>query len=496
MSVSNNDILHNLGGSDKFSLSNLVEPDVLESEEPQLLQQSPYYNIDSLIDLLQMKQNTLKCLSMNIQSLNAKFSQLEIYIHNLSVSNCEFDVICIQETWLNSNSDCSLLQLDGYTLLTQPYSSSAHGGLAMYIKSNLEYRELQISNSPSNIWEGQFVEMNLGNSQLTIGNIYRPPNDINDNYHTFTDEFQNCINNLTGEVLIAGDFNIDLLRINEKPAFCDYFDTIMSSGYIPKITLPTRLSRNNATLIDNFLCKLSHNFSKTTTGILNHKLSDHQPYFICMDYLNLITHSSKYITITKSTNESIEKFNDYLSKENIVSKLNPSSDANQNYETIATTLESGLNKFFPVKTVKFCKHKNKNSKWITNGVLNSIRFRDKLYCKLKRTPRNDPLYDQLKSNLDLYNKVLRKIIRLTKTQHYHNLFKKFNNDIKNTWLSIKEIMNKNKNMKKIAEFITIRGEQVFDKQIIANEFNSLFTKLGHNYLQILQYLGANTSTTT
>ena len=56
-------------------------------------------------------------------------------------------------------------------------------------------------------------------------------------------------------VIIGGDFNIDLLKINEKPIFNEYFHLLISHGFIPKITLPTRLSEKSGTLIDNFLCK-------------------------------------------------------------------------------------------------------------------------------------------------------------------------------------------------------------------------------------------------
>ena len=51
---------------------------------------------------------------------------------------------------------------------------------------------------------------------------------------------------------LCGDYNIDLLKINSMPTNEDYFDNILSSGYLPTITLPTRLS-NNSLLIDNVL---------------------------------------------------------------------------------------------------------------------------------------------------------------------------------------------------------------------------------------------------
>ena len=44
-------------------------------------------------------------------------------------------------------------------------------------------------------------------------------------------EFENALDNLSkqaNEVIIAGDYDIDLLNINEKPIFNTYFDTITS----------------------------------------------------------------------------------------------------------------------------------------------------------------------------------------------------------------------------------------------------------------------------
>ena len=56
----------------------------------------------------------------------------------------------------------------------------------------------------SNIREGQFLEITYQTMTKTIilGHVYRPHEDINENYQTFIDEFANklvCLNN-TNEV--------------------------------------------------------------------------------------------------------------------------------------------------------------------------------------------------------------------------------------------------------------------------------------------------------
>ena len=61
--------------------------------------------------------------------------------------------------------------------------------------------------------------------------------------------------------------------------------------------------------------------------------------------------------------------------------------------------------------MKFNKYKDKKSKWITEGMLRPIRYRDDLYnsCRLS----NDTLENRetIKRNLSTYNGILKKIIR-------------------------------------------------------------------------------------
>ena len=62
------------------------------------IKQSPYVDHLKFSKLLKEKQDEFCILSLNIHSLNAKFDELVILLHNLT--NCKFSAICIQETWL------------------------------------------------------------------------------------------------------------------------------------------------------------------------------------------------------------------------------------------------------------------------------------------------------------------------------------------------------------------------------------------------------------
>ena len=64
---------------------------------------------------------------------------------------------------------------------------------------------------------------------LTIGNIYRPAHDNNNNVNIqqFISELYHIIEILQSEntyTAIAGDFNINLLKISERDKFGEFFD--------------------------------------------------------------------------------------------------------------------------------------------------------------------------------------------------------------------------------------------------------------------------------
>ena len=71
-------------------------------------------------------------------------------------------------------------------------------------------------------WEGLIIQINGGSlsKYVTVGNIYRPPRTSNDNINAFINEFLSMIsaleNNCNNNLIITGDFNINLLKLNEN----------------------------------------------------------------------------------------------------------------------------------------------------------------------------------------------------------------------------------------------------------------------------------------
>ena len=128
---------------------------------------------------------------------------------------------------------------------------------------------------------------------------------------------------------MGGDYNLHLLKIHSVPFNENYFDNILSSGYILTITLPTRLS-DNSTLIDNiFTSNLS---SDIISCILKNYISDRQ-FIVLFSNNDLPSTQHTYIIIKSSTDEAKALFCTLYKNKNIIDQLDTNihnTDPNHN----------------------------------------------------------------------------------------------------------------------------------------------------------------------
>ena len=137
---------------------------------------------------------------------------------------------------------------------------------------------------------------------------------------------------------MCGDYNVDLLKINSLQFNENYFDSILSAGYIPTITLPTRFSENS-TLIDNiFTTNLDNNISAC---ILNIHISDHQPVVLFVNDDQPPT-KAKYITVKSTTDGAKERFRTSFHNKHVLDQLDDNihvADPNQNCAILENALK-------------------------------------------------------------------------------------------------------------------------------------------------------------
>ena len=140
---------------------------------------------------------------------------------------------------------------------------------------------------------------------------------------------------------ICGDYNINLLALLSNEHTSNYFDGILSSGFLPAITLPTRISTNSS-LIDNiFVTKQGvMNFA----AILQDEISDHQVIAI---NINLISpeNKTKYITIYANNEECKSNLKNDIAPKNIFDSLDKDlhADPNVNHKILESEIISSMN---------------------------------------------------------------------------------------------------------------------------------------------------------
>ena len=475
-------ILCSYGGVDKNNLLKVLIQNDIDNIDSSVVF-SPYYTPDTAVTVLSEYSDSFTILTLNCQSLNAKFDELMLLIHRLEENHFEFSAICLQETWLREDSDLSMYLINNYHCISQGKSCSEHGGLLIYLHSDYNYELYTLPNKPL-IWECLFIKIcsNINSKHIYLGNIYRPPKDNYSrvNMQQFIDEFSHILSELNksrSTIIITGDFNLDLLKMHKTAIVREFFE--ISFGLLPSLSLPTRISTNSATLMDNIFTNHAHGLH--SSGILISEISDHFPCFYQVSLSYEHNSLKKYIFKRNFNQQNIDCMYRDLESRNIIELLIPDkqTDPNINYNTLENILRNAVNKYIPLKKVKFNKYKHKRTRWITFGILKSIKFRDNLFKCLKQTLPNTLNYQNIKNNLTTYNRILKKLIRAAKANYYHSKFEQCKSDPKKTWQNINEVINRS-HSKNIPDHLIINHNKVTDKKTIADHFNNYFTEIGRN----------------
>ena len=149
---------------------------------------SPYSNVNlscnflETDELVNLEADKFTVMSINIQSLPAKFSDFTETVNEFSIGP---DIICLQETW--QVPDNSFFPLQNYhTLVTNLRNNARGGGVGIYVKSNLSFNVLnQYSLFSERIFESLFVEISLPScKKIVVGSIYRPGKFPGFNFYT------------------------------------------------------------------------------------------------------------------------------------------------------------------------------------------------------------------------------------------------------------------------------------------------------------------------
>ena len=444
-----------------------------------ILAKCKYVDIEEFKNLTVDFQKTFSLFHLNVASLPLNFDDLHTI---LAALNFEFDVIGITETRLKKNHPlCSNISLENYITEDNLTESSA-GGTRLYISNKLSYKnrnDLQMYKAKQ--LESSFIEIiNTDSPNIIVGCIYKHPSM---SIEEFTEDFietlfQAISKERNKKVYLMGDFNIDLLKTNDHRNTSNFINLIESNGYMPKILLPTRITSRSKTLIDNIFTN-SFN-TATVSGNLTCTVSDHLPQFLIIPSNIGALPKQHNIFVRNMRKFSENDFITDLNKLDWVHLLDTGmGNLDRSFDTFLTTINTLLDKHAPLKKANKKDLKLQQKPWITKGILNSIRNRDIIFRKLKKT--TNPIAKlNLQERYKTYRNQIVALSRISKKNHMSLYFANNTNNLKKTWEGIRKIVNLSETSNSTPSCINNQGKMITNPTEISNNFNKFFSSIGNN----------------
>ena len=121
-----------------------------------------------------------------------------------------------------------------------------------------------------------FIEIiNPSTKNLIVGFIYRHPcmelSRFNNDFFTYLCEKLLCEKNKN--IVLMGDFSVDVLIYEDDANIADFLDKIYSTSLIPQITSPTKITPRSKTVIDKIFSTDAN--AETLSGNIVTNISDH-----------------------------------------------------------------------------------------------------------------------------------------------------------------------------------------------------------------------------
>ena len=238
--------------------------------------------------------------------------------------------------------------------------------------------------------------------------------------------------------------------------------------YTPVIIKPTRVLNGSATILDHIWVNFDNN-SEHVSSIIFSGITDHFPVVY---HLKTHTKTREYKTIHfRLSGEQCDTSFKTKLEDHDWAILYDFDDVDLAFEYLNNVLSDYYNECYPMRTKRVLINEIRNP-WLTAGLRQSIRNKNKLYKKFVKRPIT------YGDNYRSYRNMLSRLINLAKNNFYKIKFSECQGDSKKIWRNINNILGKkHANMNNIFK---INNNVVTDLNVISNEFNNYFTSIAEN----------------
>ena len=126
-----NNFVDNMHLNISNSFSHMLDTE--NSDELIVIRYSPYITDDLLFQSRENHKLGLSIVSLNYQSLHAKFDYIQLLIEKFMKNDCPLQAMCLQKIWFPPETDLSLYIIPRYHMISTGHYASNHSGLAIYL---------------------------------------------------------------------------------------------------------------------------------------------------------------------------------------------------------------------------------------------------------------------------------------------------------------------------------------------------------------------------
>lgn len=392
----------------------------------------------------------IKIAQLNVRSLVRHFTEVAYFINQE-----EIDVFCLTETWLTDGVDSDSLHIPGYKFYRADRRGNRRGGgAAVYVSNRHNFLITPIDSCSNTAYaDSLWLKLKTNKRTLAVGVVYRPDGNIT-NFIDSLDDTLSSIIPVVDDVILTGDMNIDLFKLNNPLSKC-----LKSYSFTQVIDEATRITATSETLIDPIF--VSDSALVLSHGTLDADLvADHRLVFCTIGY-DSIKRSQKIVTVRDFKRFNHDKFSsDLLSMRWQDVIFLP--DIEDKVKYITDLIKCLFDTHAPLRTMRVSKPK---APWLTDVIKLMMKTRDNALAKYKIT-KNDAdwaAYRYLR-NFTLY------AVRREKKAYFKSLFS--NADLKKCWRSLGSLGVTTKKVYEIPNELKNAGEinnyfaQVFNQSVI------------------------------
>lgn len=293
----------------------------------------------------------------------------------------KYDLISVVETHLDDSDDESRLQLDGYSFIKSNHPLNVkRGGVALYVKDSIPMNQrYDLSTLP----ECVVCEIHINKRKYFFTVVYRAPNQDQDEFKSFTDNFELLISKMQLEtpycIVITGDFNcrsIQWWADDIENTEGKLFEPLTSDlGLHQLISEPTHFMNNSKSCIDLIFTDQPNLFVDSGVHPTLHEQCHHQIVYGKLSISNVKQppYTRRIWFYDKSDSDNIKQSIEMFNWQKHLGSLKCS---NEQVKLLNETLLNIYSNFIPNKVKKI---RPNEVPWMTRSIKNFLRKKNRIY---------------------------------------------------------------------------------------------------------------------